>query len=129
MQTRIGENGVTLCKFMHQPGAESVGLRHGACRVVCIGEIASRESRLIGLMSRLGERCRDLLLHFCHRIIGEGMAEVLHNVEPVSAADHTQPDHVKGRVEQVCAMRRRLHEMLMGLRGIEIERNVFAFLI
>ena len=57
------------------------------------------------------------------------MAEVLHNVQPVSAADHAQPDHVISRVEQVRAMRRRKHQMLLRLGGIEIERNVFAFLI
>ena len=129
MQTRIGEHGVTLRKFMHWFGAEFVRLRHGARRSVCVRKIASRESRLIGLMSRLSKRRRNLLLYFCQGIIGEGMAEVLHNVEPVSAADHAQPDHVIGRVEQVRAMRRGLHEMLMALRGVEIEGNVFAFLI
>ena len=57
------------------------------------------------------------------------MAEVLHNVQPVSATDHAQPDYVISRVEQVRAMRGGKHQMLLRLGGIEIERNIFAFLI
>ncbi len=105
MQARISENGVTLGERMNWCGAEFVGLRHGTCCVVYVGEIASNEGRLVGLTPRLRQRCRDLVLHFRQGIVGEGMAEVLHNVEPVSAADHTQPDHVISRVEQVDAMR------------------------
>src|SRR5579872_2551459 len=57
------------------------------------------------------------------------MAEVLHDVQPVSAANHTQPDHVIGRVEQVRAMRGRKHEMFVPVLGVVIESNVFSFVI
>ena len=129
MQARIGEYGVALREFMHRLGSQFVRLCHGARHKVCVRKIASRQCGLTRLISRLSKRRRNLLLHFCQGIIGEGVAEILHDVKPVSAADHAQPDHVIGRVEQVRAMRRGLHEMLMALRGIEIEGNVFAFLI
>ena len=71
----------------------------------------------------------DVIFYFCRRIIGEGVAEVLNDVELVSAANHAQPDHVVGRVEQVRAMGRRKHEMFVPVLGIIVKRNVFSLLI
>ncbi len=94
-----------------------------------IDQIAARQIRLAGLVAQLRHRGGDAVLHFGRQNIGEGVAEVLDDVQPVSAANHTQPDHVIGRVEQVRAMRRGKHEMLVRSGGVEIERDVFAFLI
>ena len=68
-------------------------------------QVAAGEVRLVGLASSSHYGCRDPPLHFCRGITGEGMTKILHNVQPVSAADHAQPDHVISRVEQVRAMR------------------------
>ena len=129
MQAGVGENGVALRKLMNRGGAELVGLCHGAGRVVCNEQIAAGEVGLAGLAARLRHSRRNAVLHFGRGIIGEGMAEVLHDIQPVSAADHAQPDHVISRVEQVRAMRRGQHEMFMSMRGVEVERDVLAFLI
>ena len=94
-----------------------------------VGRSWRGEIRLFGLMARLRHRGRNAILYFGCGIVGEGMAEILHDVEPVSAADHAQPDHVVSRVEQVGAMRRGKHQMLLGVRGVEIERDILAFLI
>ena len=69
------------------------------------------------------------LLHFDGRIVGEGMAEVLHDVEAVSATNHAQPDDVVGRVEQVRAMRGRKHEMFVSVLGVVVEGNIFSLLV
>ena len=57
------------------------------------------------------------------------MTEVLHDVEAVSVANHAQPDHVVGRVEQVGAMRGRKHQMFVAMQRVIIESDIFAFLI
>ena len=57
------------------------------------------------------------------------MAEVLHDVQAVSAANHTQPDHVVGRVEQVGTMGWRQHKVSVTSRSAVVERDVFSLLI
>ncbi len=70
-----------------------------------------------------------LVFYFGGGIVGEGVAEILDDVETVSTANHAQPDHVVGRVEQVGAVRGRKHEMLVAVWGVVIEGDVFSFLI
>jgi len=48
----------------------------------------------------------DAVFYFRQRIVGEGVAEILHDVEAVSVADYAHPDYVVCRVQQVGAMRR-----------------------
>ena len=74
-------------------------------------------------------RQRDPVFHFVGRVVGEGMAEVLHDVQAVSVANHAQPDHVVGRVEQVRAMRGRKHQMFVAVFGVVVEGDVFALLV
>ena len=57
------------------------------------------------------------------------MAEILHDIKPIAAMDHAQTDYVISRVEQVCTMRWRKHQMLMTSFGVEIKSDVFTFLI
>ena len=123
------EYGVALRELLNGGGAEFVRLRHGAGRVIRRGKIAAGESWLLRLVARLRHGRRNSLLHLRSGIIGEGVAEILHDVEPVAAANHAQADHIVSRVEQIGAMRRREHEMFMSVGGIEIERDVFTFLI
>jgi len=56
-------------------------------------------------VAHLAHSCRDATFHFHIRIAGEGVGKILHDEQPVSAADHAQPDRVVSRVEQVRAMR------------------------
>ena len=71
----------------------------------------------------------DALFHLGRRIVREGVAEILHDVEAVSASNHAQPDHVIGRVEQVRAMWGGEHEVFVSVFGVVIERHVFSLLI
>ena len=89
MQAGVGQHRVTLGKLTNGGGAELVRLRHGAGRIVGSGQIAAGESRLVGLVPRLRHRRCNPILHFRGGLTGEGMAEVLHNVQPVSAPNHT----------------------------------------
>src|SRR5262252_5707532 len=57
------------------------------------------------------------------------MAEVLNDVEAVSAPNHAQPDHVEGRVEQVGTMGRRKHEVFVAVLGVVVERDLFSLLL
>ena len=57
------------------------------------------------------------------------MSEILHDVEAVSVANHAQTDDVVRGVEQVGAMRRRKHQMLVAMFGIVIEGEIFALLV
>ena len=129
MHTGVSHHRIALRELMNGRAAKFIGLCHRARRSICIGQIAARKIRLAGLAPHLRHRCRDPLLQFRRRIIGEGVAEILHNIQPVSAAHHAQPDNVISRVEQVGSMRRRQHQMFVPAFGVEIERDVFAFLI
>ena len=77
-----------LRKLMNGGGAEFVRVRHGAGGIVSAGQVAAGDIRLLRVMPRL-HYCRgNVLLYFRGRGIGEGVAEVLHNIQIVSAANH-----------------------------------------
>ena len=65
----------------------------------------TRQLRAAGIVSHLIDGRRNPIFHLFVGVGGEGVAKVLNNVKTVSTADHTQPDYVVGRVEQVGAMR------------------------
>jgi len=93
------------------------------------GQIAARQVGLTVLAARPAYGLRDSVLHFGRGIVGEGVAEVLHDEEAVSAANYAQADDVIGRVEQVGAMRRGEHEVFVAIGGVVVEGDVFALLI
>ena len=92
-------------------------------------EIEALQVFLPGLVSRLIHGGGDAFFHFGCGIVGEGVAEVLHDVQMVTTTNHAQPDHVIGRVEQVRAMRGGKHEMFVAVLSIVVERNIFSLLI
>src|SRR5947209_8341079 len=57
------------------------------------------------------------------------MAEIFNDVEAVSVTNRAQPEHVIGRVEQVRAMGRRKHQVLMSLLRVGIKGHVFSLAI
>ena len=60
---------------------------------------------------------------------GQAVSEVLGHVEQRAAADHAEPGHVVACVEQVGAVRRRMHQAVLRLGDAAGECHVFSFLI
>ena len=124
----VGEYVVALRKLMNGRGAESVRLCHRAGGIVRSRQVAADQVRLTGLVPRLFQSHGNSAFYFGGGITGQGMAEIFHHVQPVSATDDTQPDDVVSRVKQVFAMGRGEHQMSLRLGSVEVQRNVFRFL-
>ena len=107
MQAGISQHGITLGKLMHRGGVQFVGMGHGASGIVGYGKVPSRKLRLSCLVPRTRDSVSDARFRLCHGIGGEGMAEILHDIEAFAAANHAQTDYVIVRVKQVGAVRRR----------------------
>src|SRR5579863_4164724 len=82
VQAGVSKHRVTLRKLMNGGGAELVRLRHRTGRTVRSWQIAAGKIRDSRLMPYLRHSGGNSLLHFRCRIIGEGMAEILHYVQP-----------------------------------------------
>jgi len=78
-----------LRELINWRGAEFVRLGHGASGVICICQIASWKPRLVCRLSCLCYGEHDLCLDLGYGIVGEGPAEILHDIEAVTAANHT----------------------------------------
>ena len=91
------------------------------------GEITTREIGLVGPTPGFVHGRGNPVLQFRRGIIGESMAEILRDVQPVSAVDHTQSDYVIRRVEQDSRDVEEKAWVLMRIRGVEVERDIFAF--
>ena len=129
MKAGIAENREAFAQLANGGGPELVGMRHRAGSFVDNRQIAWLQSSLASLLTCIIHGRGNAVFHFAGGVVGESMAEILHDVQPVSATNHAQPDHVVGRVEQVRAVRRGKHEMLMSVLGVRVERNVFSLLI
>ena len=129
MEAGVGEHGGAFREFVNGSGSEFVGVRHRTGRVISGLHIVARQYGLAVLMTALIDGRGDALFHLGGGIIGQGVAEILHDVETISASNHAQPDHVVGRVEQVRAMGRGKHQMFVSVFGVVIERHVFSLLI
>lgn len=105
MQAGVGEHRRAFREIAKGGGAELIGLRHGTSGAVGLREIKAGQRRTASLLARLVDGEGNPVLHFSRGIGGEDVAEILHDVQALSAPNHTQPDHVVGRVEQVRAMR------------------------
>src|ERR1700730_15283169 len=114
---------------MNGGGAEFVRLRHGAGCVVRSEQVAPSQKWLPDLSPGCGHSCRNPVLHLRCGIIGEGMAEILYDVETIRASHHPQPDHVISRVKQVRTMVWGEHQVPLRLFRVKIERYVFSLLI
>ena len=97
MQAGVGEHGVALCKLMNGGGSELIGLRHGTGDIVGSGQIAAGEIRLVRLTARLRHGCGDAVFEFGRGVIGEGVTEILHDVEAIAAAHYAHADDVVRR--------------------------------
>ena len=60
---------------------------------------------------------------------GQAVSEILDHIERRTAAHHANPGHVIGRVEQVFAMVRRVHEAIMNRGGVAPVGHVFRHAI
>jgi hypothetical protein len=129
MQAGIGQHGRAFAKLLGGGDRKLVGLGHRAGSAIGGGQIVPRQVGLASLLSTLIYGGRDFVFRFGGRIVREGLAEVLHDVEPVSPAHHAHPDNVKGRVEQVRAMRRGMHETFVRMDGVVVEGYVFSLLL
>src|SRR5579862_10032171 len=101
MQARVGEHGRVLGELADRLGSESIDLGHGTSDAVGVLRVAALQLRLAELLAFLLDGGGNVVFYLNRGIVGEGMAEVLNNVELVPAANHAQPDHVVSRVEQV----------------------------
>src|SRR5580704_4018914 len=92
-------------------------------------QIKAPQLGLMGLPAHLTDYGGDAVLHFVDRIAGEGVTEVFDDIKTLAAAQYSQADYVEDRVQQVRAMRRRLHQVFVDVFGIVIEGDVFSLLI
>ena len=105
VQAGVSENREAFGKFANGRGSEFVGLRHRARGVIGSEQVATLQFGASAAMTHLIHSGGDAVFHLDGRIVGEGMTEILHDIQLVSATNHAQPDHVVGRVKQVRAMR------------------------
>lgn len=129
MQAGVGKHGGVLGQPANGEGSKFVGLGHGASSAIGVLLVEALQLGVAELLTFLLHGAGNVVFYFCRGKVGEGMAEVLNNIELVSAANHAQPDHVVGRVEQVRAMGRRKHEVFVPVLGVIVKRNIFSLLI
>ena len=93
------EYGKAFGQFADGSGAQFVGLGHGASGVIGGEQVATLQFGASAAMTLLIHCGRDAVFHLDGRIVGKGMAEILDDIQAVSATNHAQPDNVLGRVE------------------------------
>lgn len=125
----VGQNGGACCQLAHVRRSQFVGASHGAGSFVGIRLIMARQGWAAGVAAHVIHGRSDMDFYILGRVGGEGMGEIFHDKETISAPDHAQPDCVVSRVEQVRAMGRGEHEMFVTALGAVIERNVFSSLV
>ena len=125
----VGQYSKALRELANGGGSKLVGVRHGTGSIVGDQQIATRQSGLSGFMARLTHRDCDSVLQFCQGVRGEGVAEVLNDVETISAANHTHTYDVVSRVEQIRSVRRGEHQVFVALLRTIVESDILGFLV
>jgi hypothetical protein len=129
MQAGKCEHGVALGKLLNGGRAQFVGLRHRAGYGVRRPQITAPQIRLAAVPTHLCNRGGNSGLHLVGRVVREGMAKILHDVEAVATGNHAQPYNVESRVEQVGTMWRREHQVLMSAFHVGIESDILSVLL
>ena len=79
--------------------------------------------------TRAAHGAQDRILRLLGRVRRQAVSKVFHYIDPPPAAKHTKARHVVVGIEQVLAVRRREHQVLMRPISRDVQRHILTSMI